>query len=158
MAEFPKRWARISKTDHTQRKLVSWNQFNKTENYGLIEYVILLNWKSNTESHETIATQVLKHETEPNGFPRIYFRWERCHLWPWSWQQNVSPKFWQLPTILHGRQEPEQQHRYFHRRETLTFILLVLISKKLFERTYYLRPVSCNWFPLCLTRLRLLVL
>jgi hypothetical protein len=46
----------------------------KLETVFSLKYSLLLNWRS----QETNAAQMLKHETEPNGFLQLKFRWERC--------------------------------------------------------------------------------
>jgi hypothetical protein len=43
------------------------------------------------------------------------------------------------------------EHRHFHHRQNLKF--LCRSAKSGFNKTYYTKPLSWNYFPLCMTRL-----
>jgi hypothetical protein len=60
-----------------------------------------------------------------------------------------------IPTYESTRhQNPEGQHRHLYHRQNVRFLLCVDQQEIVWMKLIiYMKPVSCNWFPLCMARL-----
>lgn len=115
---FPLRSIYSLLTGYTQRKLVSWKRFHKTENQSLIENSILLNYKSHTVTRNNccasttntkLSWKVSRDFSFLGNLPSSDLKTETVHFSETSVSTYESERHHKL----------EEQHRYLHRRGNL---------------------------------------